>query len=328
MGRRRTLSDLPRHLHQKGKAFYYVTYDNRTKKTKWLALGSDKVKALAEWARLEGEAFTSPTGTFGYCLERYIDEILPTKTKKTQANYRRSAESLHKVFGKTPTQSITPQHIYKYLDMHPKPYVANRDIKFMSVVFGYAMRWGECAINPCRGVKRHSEPPRDRYITADERAALLAAASPSMRLIIEMAYITAMRKGDLLNIRLSDVKDEGLYVRQGKTGKRQLFEWTPTLRRIVADARKLPRRVQTLYLFTSRKGTPYTSDGFDSNWQRIMKRAGVTGAHFHDLRGSSITDAKSLSGIDNAQALAGHKNSTMTEQYIRQRGVQRVRPIK
>jgi len=322
---------LPPRMRKIGHAFYHVShhYDENGKSVRPnVPLGSDRAKALTKWAEIEGSNCPSPLGTFGYCIERYIRDILPEKTPKTQRNYLRSAKAITAAFGKVQTTGIKPMHIYKYMDGHPKPLVANGDIKLMSVVFSYAMRWGECSINPCRGVRRHSEPPRDRYIEDFELQEFITAASPSMKVIIELAYITAMRKGDLLGIMISDVKPDGLYVRQGKTGKRQIFEWSPELRRIVAEARALPRRVHTMYLFTSRNGTPYSSDGFDSNWQRIMKRTGIAGVHFHDIRGKSITDAKAASGIDNAQALAGHKNSSMTEQYIRSRGVQKVTPLK
>ena len=36
-----------------------------------------------------------------------------------------------------------------------------------------------------------------------------------------------MRKSDILNIKLSDIHEDGLYVEQGKTGRRQVFEMEP-----------------------------------------------------------------------------------------------------
>jgi len=328
MGRPKSTNlDLPPRMSQKGKAYYYVTSEGG--KRKWLPLGSDKAAALSKWAELEGDTCSGARqGTVVYCLDRYVVEILPSKTIKTQAKYKRSAEAIRKVFGAMMIDAVQPKHLYQYLDRHPKPKVANGDIKLFSVVFGFAMRWGECDRNPCFGVKRHPEPPRDRYITDQEMNRVIELAPDRMRVVIEMAYITAMRKSDLLNILLSDISEEGLYVKQGKTGKKQLFEWTHELRRIVTEARKLPRRIGTFFLFTTRAGTQYSASGFDSNWKRLIKKTGIENIHFHDIRGKAITDAKRDSGIDNAQALAGHKNASMTEQYIRQRSVEKVKPIR
>lgn len=49
---------------------------------------------------------------------------------------------------------------------------------------------------------------------------MLMMHSDQFRCIIDLAYLTAMRKGDLLRLNLSDIRENGLYVKQGKTGKR------------------------------------------------------------------------------------------------------------
>ena len=97
---------------------------------------------------------------------------------------------------------------------------ANRDITLLQTVFAYAMRWGWCTQNPCRGVRRHTEKRRERYITAAEFVVIKAAADEQWRCILDLAYLTAMRRGDILNLRLSDITDHALVIRQGKTGVR------------------------------------------------------------------------------------------------------------
>jgi len=42
-------------------------------------------------------------------------------------------------------------------------------------------------------------------------------------LVAIAAYLTAMRRGDLMRLTKSDLTDEGIEVAQGKTGKKQLF---------------------------------------------------------------------------------------------------------
>ncbi len=236
-------------------------------------------------------------------------------------------------------------HAARYLDEHTAKVSANREITLLSGVYKRAMRWGWTDKNPVVGITRNTEKGRERYLENSEVLALREAASEQMRCIIDLAYLTALRKSDILNLRLADLTDEGIRVRQGKTGKSQLFEWTPALREVIERSKKLRRRVGTVYLFATRDGQPYTevrqtarakerglvgatTDGFDSIWARLRERAGVADCHFHDLRAKSLTDAKAQGGIDYAQLLAGHASVTTTERYTRGRAASRVTPLK
>ena len=78
------------------------------------------------------------------------------------------------------------------------------------------------------------EKHRERYITDVELEQLKESASPQIRCIIGLAYLTASRKGDLLKIRLGNIKPDGLHNKQQKTGKYQIYNWSPALREVVA----------------------------------------------------------------------------------------------
>lgn len=62
--------------------------------------------------------------------------------------------------------------------------------------------------------------------------------------------------------------------------------------------------------------------------KRLCEKAGVADAHWHDLRATSLTLAKEAQGLDYAKTLAGHASARMTESYIAQRSVTKVRPIR
>ena len=136
-----------------------------------------------------------------------------------------------------------------------------------------------------------------------------------------------MRKGDLLRISLPDIREDGLYVQQTKTGKRQVFDMEPELRALIGEIRSLRRRVGSMSLFCTRTGQPYTVSGFDSYWRRIVQRSELEDVHFHDIRAKALTDAKRDGGLDYAQALAGHESRNTTESYVKARDVERVRPL-
>jgi len=86
--------------------------------------------------------------------------------------------------------------------------------------------------------------------------------------------------------------------------------------------------VRGLHLFCTRRGQPYTADGFRSIWQRAMEKAVAKNLERfteHDLRAKVITDARNL-GQD-AQRIAGHKTSAMTDRYVKVRQLEKVTPL-
>ena len=81
-----------------------------------------------------------------------------------------------------------------------------------------------------------------------------AKADPTLRAIIDIAYLTGMRRGDILGLQLSDESDEGLFNQQNKTGKRQLFSWTPDLHAAVRAAKQARKTRNLRWLFSNAKG--------------------------------------------------------------------------
>ena len=60
-----------------------------------------------------------------------------------------------------------------------------------------------------------------------------------------------MERQDILKLESKDITIERVYVRQGKTNKRQLFSMTPKLERVIKLAKCVNRKAKNLkYLFT------------------------------------------------------------------------------
>ena len=290
MGRRRTKNlKLPPRMQKKGRVFYYTPY--ALGKLKWIRLADNYPEAIALWAKYDG-AHTMGS-TVGHALDRVLVEIVPTKAPATQREYVRYAAALRPIFAECALCDVRPTHVAQYLDMRDTKIQANREIALLSLVYRSAIRWGWCDTNPCIGVARNTEKERTRYIEDHELETLKTLASDQMRAMIDLAYLTGMRKADLLKLRLTDLRDDGIHVEQGKTGRRQIFEWTADLRDTVESARGLRRRVGTLYLFAGRNGQPYSPSGFDSIWQRMKKKSGIADLHFHDIRAKNASDSGS-----------------------------------
>ena len=229
MGRKRkTNKHLPTRMYFKGRSYYFVSRDN-----KWINLGRDYQAAVAQWAQLTDT--TGPLRTMSDLFDRYERDIMPTKAPVTVMSYSLWLKMLRAGLGKFLPDQITKQIIYKYTDKRGKtaPVQSNRELAVLSDVFKYAIRWGVLENNPVRGVMRYPETPRDRYVTDEEMAAFCDFAGPFWAAWCRFKLLTGLRQGDMLALRLSALKDDGIHVTPSKTGKPMVIEWS--------DASKGPR---------------------------------------------------------------------------------------
>jgi integrase len=321
MGRpRKHDKHLPRHLMQRRGAYYYVIGGV------WSPLGRDYGEALRTWADLEGRQV--PKGrTVADALAYYIIARTPDLSPKTVEAYKVSEKKLVERFGPIRLDALRPEQVTGYLRTAKSKVSANRDKALLSAAYAWVNGEGWLTVanyNPAR-VRRNPEKPRRRYVTDAELEALLAHAGPKLALMIELSYITGIRKGDLLRLRLADAREDGLHVTQGKTGAQQVFEWTDGLRRIVDAAKGLRRTVGSLWLFPAehRPGEPMTALALRTAWERARGRAGLGDVRWHDLRRKAGSDA----AAGDAQAMLGHADGRITHRHYRAKPAV-VRPLR
>lgn len=182
----------------------------------------------------------------------------------------------------------------------------------------YAVDWQIVESNPCVGFRRMPEKKCDRYLSDAEYRAIYDQASESMKPIMDICYFTGQRIGDVLAIKMSDIDDEGIHFKQGKTGARLVVKMTPELKSAIESAKALPRPIRGMTLFcTFRGGRQYNYATVKGMYMEAVKRAGVERTMLHDLRAKLFTDAKKQGKY--AQALGGHVTEAMTNRYIRSR---------
>lgn len=327
MGRKRKYDKhLPRWVYQRAGTYYFVEKATG----KWSNLGRDYGKALAEYGRLVAGSNTR-SRTMADLIDRYLREVAPTKAEATYRDNRRQGKLLRAFFGPMNPMDVTARHIYQYMDERGKrsEVQANRDLSLLQAVFKKAVRWGDVSVSPVVKIERFKEYPRKRYIQDWEFSAFKKNAGQLIAAYMDFQYLTALRQGDILRIRLSEIKSDGIHVTVSKTGQERIITWTPLLKEAVRNARSVPRPVRGMYLFCTRTGSRYTTDGFRSIWQRRMRSAledGTLGERFttHDIRAKSASDANDLA---RAQDLLGHANDKITKEHYR-RLPEQVKPLK
>lgn len=309
--KRRHDTHLPQRVYLRRGKYYFVNLDG-----KWLPLGSTPTEMYRTLAELEAGA---KIGTVGDIIHRYLREITPSKAKATREKDHAYAARLIPVFGAELPGKVRPADIARYLDQRTAKVAANREKAFLSHVFTKGMRWGVVDRNPCKGVERNTERPRDRYPTHDEVNAVAKHASDWLQRFMLLAYLTGQRPTDVRLMTRQQITPDGLYVRQGKTKKKLLLEWTPTLRSAVNDALL---HAGDMLLF-QHHGKPYAQGGLSSAWKRAMRKAIEAGDlvepfQIRDLRPKAISD-----GGD--KGIAGHASKETTRRvYIRT--AQKVKP--
>jgi integrase len=311
--------------------YYYVPNVREPGRPARIPLGREFAEAMAAYGKLVGRP--APLATLDALFERYQLEVIPLKAPRTQRDNLKELALLRAYFGQMRPEDLEPRHVYQYMDDRKAPVRANREKALLSHVCTYAIRWGVLRVNPCRDVKRNPEYARDRYITDTELHAFKEVAPPLLRVYVDFKYATAMRKSDILGLRLAQLTDEGIEYYEAKKRRRRritragqlvleevkprkrLVRWTAELRAIVERARALPHRAGEDRLFIARDGRLLTTSRFDAVWQRAMRKAvakGVERFTEHDLRAKSATDAP-----ETAQQRLGHTTAGQTKSYMR-----------
>ena len=132
-------------------------------------------------------------------------------------DYLKHMHSLKVGFGEdAPIDAIRPKDIADYLRVRGESSTvqANREIAVFSTLFNHAREWGYTeAKNPVRGVRKHREKPRDRYVTDAEFQAVYQHAHTTLRDAMDVALLTGQRPADVLNMKRVDVREGALWIR-------------------------------------------------------------------------------------------------------------------
>lgn len=314
--------NLPQRVYFKHGSYYFVDVSN-----KWVPLGKEYGAAMQKWAAMIQPAVGRVR--ISAVMNAYIAEELPSRKKSTQDNYLISIAQLRPVFGEMWPEDVEPKDIYRFMRLRNAPVRANRDVAVLSNIMNQAIRMGLINANPCKQVRRNEENPRTREVLDSEVHAFMPFCPEWLQCYIRLKLKTGLRQGDLLNIRLDQLRDDGLYVETGKRGKRLLFTWTDDLEAVINSIKQLRHKVSSMYLINSqKKGTKLSSAGFKSAWKRAMadaKAAGIESFAENDLRAKVATEARDLG--QNATAMLGHSSDAVTKRHY-QRGTQKVEPLK
>lgn len=283
-------------------------------------------------------------GTVAFLIAGYTkSETFINLAPETQKDYLDCKKRTEEAFGKMRAIDVQPKHVRQFMDHRGQEskHRANRERTFLYNVMSWGHQRGHVDKNPCKPVQAFKLKPRDRYVTDEEYQHVYDIAPPNLQAAMEIAYLCAARSGDVRMLRLGDIKEEGLFIEQSKTGKKQIKAWTPRLRSAVSLAKKQPAKIDTTFIIHNKQGQPYTAKGIRGMFGKIVDKAmGICRrdksesdeayearkAEFikqyppqfterfslHDLKAKGISDYQG-----DKQHFSGHKTSSMMETYNR-----------
>lgn len=240
----------------------------------------------AEFLRLTASRAAPPpphAGTLtGLMIEHQRSPAFLDLADETRAGYARRIAKIEREFGDTPVQILGDDRLRgDFLDWRDRLATkGRREADYCLSVLARVLSWAHdrrriSANVLARPGRLYSGSRVESVWTDAEVDAVLAAASPRVGLVVQIALWTGQRLGDVL--RLTWTADDGaaLRLRQGKTGRHLVVPVAAPLRAALESARAARGRAVTIC--TTTRGRAWTRDGFQSSFARACLDAGVTG---------------------------------------------------
>ncbi len=328
MGRKRkTNPQLPEYVYVRRGMFAYRAHLGGGKFGKYIKLCPADAPLSEVWRRYEEiTAVGKPKKTVAWMTEQYLSSPQHAgKSIHTKKQYERCAQQIintkiksGELLGNIEADRITPGVIRKYMDAREAPVSANREKAFLSVCYQYCIERDLLTTNPCKEVRRNTETPDNRYVTEAEYLAVYHIAPDYIKCAMEFAYLCRMRVCEVMALRESDIKENGLHIRRRKGSRDNITTFSDRLNAAIALSRSLPYpQVRPLNptLIRGVNGTALTEEGFSTAWQRLMIKAqgmDISRFKFHQLKAKGVSDTEG-----DKKAASGHKTDAMVQVYDR-----------
>ncbi|MCA3027712.1 MAG: hypothetical protein ING66_03850 [Rhodocyclaceae bacterium] len=336
----------------KKRTLYYTLFPHYT------ALGHDIALARRKLLELQNHQYAS--NTIGELLDDFMKyrQDLSQRTGKPSAatidGNKRELLPLKYAFGRMSITELTTSHVWQYLHEHrgrEAPVRSNREVSLLGACFNYARNRGLVTNNPCTGVEKNTETPRQRLVSLEELRSFCNYARSNLYYTnkslatdkhtgvmisgaFELAFLTGKAVSQILSVERSHIKADGVEFSGRKGGHDTLVEWTPALRQLVDELFEKSVSRESKFLICNCEGHPYTLGGFSSLWRRVMaswlierKKIDPTAEsfHFHDLRAMAISSMKEQ-GRD-AKELTGHVSDQMPNLVYDRRRIRKSKAV-
>ena len=249
-------------------------------------------------------------------ISRYLKEVVPQKKSREVEQFILQA-ILRREIANVALSDMGPKHFADYRDARLKdvmPVTVKRELGLLQHILKLARQeWGiPLTSNPVELIKKPPpSKPRDRRLEQGEfeklRGASLACKATYLWPLVELAIETGMRRGELLKVLWVDLDlvARQLTIRDTKNGEDRTI---PLTTRAAAILSGLPQTDPRIF--------PVSAVAVRMAWDRLVRRAGIEGLRFHDLRHEAISRFFELGlSVPEVALISGHKNPVVLLKY-------------
>lgn len=319
--------------------YYYIDYfvDGKRKR---LSLNKRNIITLADakkfFAAFENELRNETLKSAGIkttksiyvsdAIEEYILKCsTPYKTERTVILDKIIlGKHFNELYHDKLIKQIQKKHIENYI-RHRSNIVhnitINREIQLLKCFFDQCIEWGYTTLNPLDNISKFKiEKNEPEILTNEEQNKLLKTCDSYIKLAIEVALYTGMRKSEILNLRWEDINFDkrNITVRcnEGFLTKSKEFRQIPINEKLFNSLIEYRENKQNGFIFVSKDSSKGFIWDFKKPFKNALKQAGIErNLRFHDLRHTFISNLI-MKGIDilTVSRLAGHKSTRMIDQ--------------
>lgn len=272
----------------------------------------------------------APGRTFAAMVRHYIaSDKYRNLAPRTAGDYDQHIGYLLERLGKIEPKRVERRHVIEWLnDWTDKatPHRANYRLRVLRLLLEHSLDMGLLPTNgnPAKGVselryERKEREPWPSTLIAEYRA----TATDRALLLFELCLGTGQRIGDVLKMKWGDIQDDGINVRQNKTGKKQ---WVPLTSHLRAALHTTQRR--SVYILTNQTATgPWSYRGASQAIRNVREAIGALDYDIHSLRYSAASELLIAGADDDVIAAITGQSAAMVAHYTRSTR-QKVRAMK
>lgn len=279
--------------------------------------------------------------TLGDALDRYMEEVVPTKAVGGQRNERNRIRLLKKhPLAKRELSTLQSSDFAKYRNERTAQVGSANTVRLELALLSHLYtigkkEWNWPLDNPLKDVRRPSAPEgRERRLRGDEEARLLSGVSDErvrqpvwLEACIRLSLATGLRAGELLTLEWSQVDLKGgvLNLTKARNGSKRSVGLNLEAVRVLHS---LPHSTEKVI-----KGYHETGK-LDCDFKAACIAAGLVDLHFHDLRHEAATrlaphmmpqELAKIMGWKTLQMAMRYYNPTAQELAMRMRAVEAAR---
>lgn len=315
-----------------------LTFDSKRAAEDWLTL--QKAAILTGDLTLNKIAYKESSRAKDVPFSDFSDEWLEEKRKKVSFITYRQHESrlrlLGKYFEEKTIRQVDEKAIKGFIDEQigriSKGTVSHY-VTTLSEILETAMSEGIISENPAKTslIPKGRTKTRAKYTLEDgELEKLITVSQENFRLAIYLGAVLGLRRGEILGLRTTDLKEGVLSIRRswGEVGEGK-SDYKPT--KTEGSNRDVPvpdwlvkkweehavKFAIGQVVFPGRGGNPISKDTFANRWNKAKKDAKVNPEmHFHDLRGYAGTEFVKKGATEReVMALLGHTSTQVSLSY-------------